>query len=68
MSPAASPGAALSALRPDRQVTCQECGKVFTAKDSRAKFCSNRCRQADKYRRAKAGREGKGAKEGEATA
>ncbi len=48
-----SPGAALTALRPDRQVVCQECGKTFTAKDSRAKFCSNRCRQADKYRREK---------------
>lgn len=50
---ALSPGAALAAMRPDRQVVCQECGKVFTAKDSRAKFCSNRCRQADKYRREK---------------
>lgn len=50
---ALSPGAAIAAMRPDRQVVCQECGKVFTAKDSRAKFCSNRCRQADKYRREK---------------
>lgn len=50
---ALSPGAAIAAMRPDRQVVCQECGKVFTAKDSRAKFCSNRCRQRGKYRREK---------------
>ena len=49
-----SPGAALAALRPTRQVTCQECGTVFLAKDSRAKFCSNRCRQANKVKVAKA--------------
>lgn len=52
-----SPGAALSALRPDRQVVCAWCGKVFTAKDSRARFCSNRCRQADKYARVKAAKD-----------
>lgn len=48
-----SPGAMLAAMRPDRQVTCQVCGKSFKAKDGRAKFCSNRCKQADKYRRHK---------------
>lgn len=48
-----SPGAALSALRPDRHLICAWCGKPFTAKDSRARFCSNRCRQADKYQRNK---------------
>lgn len=53
MTTTPSPGAALAALRPDRQVTCAVCGKVFTAKDGRARFCSNRCKQADKYRRAK---------------
>jgi len=57
-----SPGAILSAMRPNRQVTCQECGKLFTAKDGRAKFCSNRCRQADKYRRSK-GEKGQAARE-----
>jgi endogenous inhibitor of DNA gyrase (YacG/DUF329 family) len=51
-----SPGAALAAMRPDRQVTCQVCGNVFTAKDGRAKFCSNRCKQSDKYQKKKAGR------------
>ena len=48
-----TPGAALAAMRPDRQVTCQVCGTVFTAKDRRAKYCSERCKQAAKYRRAK---------------
>jgi predicted nucleic acid-binding Zn ribbon protein len=43
----------LAAMRPDRQVTCQVCGKSFTAKDGRAKFCSNACKQRDKYRRHK---------------
>lgn len=49
-----SPGAALRAFRPVKTYTCQECGKAFQASDDRAKFCSNRCQQADKYRRAKA--------------
>lgn len=53
MTTTPSPGAALAALRPDRTVICVVCGRAFTAKDTRAKFCSNRCRQADKYRRAK---------------
>lgn len=46
-----SPGAQLQAMRPSRAVTCAHCGAVFTAKDTRAKWCSNRCRQAEKYRR-----------------
>lgn len=52
-----SPGATLAAMRPDRHLICAWCGKAFTAKDSRARFCSNRCRQADKYARAKAAKE-----------
>jgi len=51
-----TPGAALAAMRPDRRVTCAHCGASFTAKDPRARFCSNRCKQADKYARAKAAR------------
>lgn len=47
-------GAAMAAMRPDRQVTCQVCGTVFTAKDRRAKFCSNRCKMADRQKRQKA--------------
>ncbi len=57
-----SPGAILSAMRQNRQFVCQECGKPFTAKDGRAKFCCNRCRQADKYRRGK-GEKGQAARE-----
>ena len=48
-----SPGAALAAMRLDRVVICAQCGRSFTAKDSRAKFCSNACKQADAYRRGK---------------
>lgn len=46
-------GAALAAMRRDRVVICAHCGRSFTAKDSRAKFCSNACKQADAYRRGK---------------
>jgi predicted nucleic acid-binding Zn ribbon protein len=49
-----SPGAALAAMRPTRAYRCQVCGKFFTAKDRRAKYCSERCKQAAKYRRTKA--------------
>ena len=48
-----TPGAILSAMRKDRAVTCAHCGAVFTAKDTRATYCSNRCRQAAKYQRKK---------------
>ena len=48
-----SPGAALAAMRRDRVVICAHCGRSFTAKDRRAKFCSNACKQADAYRRGK---------------
>jgi hypothetical protein len=51
-----NPGRELQALRQPRAVICAECGASFTAVDPRAKFCSNRCRQADKYARAKAAR------------
>ena len=43
----------VSLARQLNDVTCQMCGVVFTARDTRAKFCSNRCRQADKYQRQK---------------
>jgi predicted nucleic acid-binding Zn ribbon protein len=49
-----TPGAALAAMRPTRAYRCQVCGATFTAKDRRAKYCSERCKQAAKYRRAKA--------------
>ena len=49
-----SPGAALAAMRPTRAYRCLVCGASFTAKDRRAKYCSERCKQAAKYRRVKA--------------
>ena len=49
-----TPGAALAAMRPNRTYRCQVCGTTFTAKDRRAKYCSEKCKQAAKYRRAKA--------------
>lgn len=52
-----SPGATLAALRPTRSFVCAWCGRAFMAKDTRAKFCSNRCRQADKYARVKAAKD-----------
>ena len=48
-----TPGAQLQAMRPSRSVSCAHCGAVFTAKDPRATYCSNRCRQAAKYQRKK---------------
>lgn len=51
-----SPAAALRALRPVKSYNCAHCGRGFTATDSRARYCSNRCRQAVKYQRAKAGK------------
>jgi endogenous inhibitor of DNA gyrase (YacG/DUF329 family) len=48
-----TPGAALAAMRRDRVVICAHCGRSFTAKDIRAKFCSNACKQADAYARGK---------------
>jgi endogenous inhibitor of DNA gyrase (YacG/DUF329 family) len=44
---------ALSLKRPQRDVDCKECGETFKARDSRAMFCSNKCKQRDKYRRSK---------------
>ena len=48
-----TPGAALAAMRPTRAYRCLVCGASFTAKDRRAKYCSERCKQAAKYRRTK---------------
>jgi hypothetical protein len=38
---------ALSLSRPVKELTCKQCGETFEARDARAKFCGNRCRQAD---------------------
>ena len=47
-----NPGKALNALRRKLDHTCAACGTVFTGVIS-AKTCSNRCRQALKYKRTK---------------
>lgn len=49
-----TPGAALRAMRPDRTVICDWCWTAFRASDTKAAYCSNRCRQAAKYARKKA--------------
>ena len=43
----------ISSARPLRPVICSQCGASFTAKDPRATYCSNRCRQAAKYQKVK---------------
>ena len=43
----------VSLARPSRTVICSQCGASFTAKDSRAKFCSNACKMAERYQRTK---------------
>lgn len=48
------PGAALRALRKKHTIVCEVCGAKHEASDSRVKYCSNRCKQAAKYRRKKA--------------
>lgn len=48
-----NPGAILRAMRPVKTYTCTWCGALFQASDERAKYCSNRCRQAAKYQRVK---------------
>jgi predicted nucleic acid-binding Zn ribbon protein len=46
------PGAALAAMRRTTWHHCPVCSKRFSG-TSRAKFCSNACKQKDKYRRSK---------------
>ena len=59
MAAMTSPAAALRAMRPVLNYTCVRCGRGFTASDARARYCSNRCRQAAKYQRNKAARAAK---------
>ena len=47
-----SPGAALAAMRTIVDHNCIVCNKTFKAM-KKAKFCSNRCKQKDKYERSK---------------
>jgi predicted nucleic acid-binding Zn ribbon protein len=48
------PGAALRALRKRYAIVCAVCGAKHETSDARAKYCSNRCKQAAKYQRKKA--------------
>ena len=45
--------APLHRFRKKRKVTCAVCSTEFEALDVKAKFCSNRCKQADRYARRK---------------
>ena len=44
---------ALSLSRTEKTLECQECGKEFKARDVRARFCTDRCRQIVRRRNAK---------------
>lgn len=41
----------LAAMRKAREVTCSVCESKFQAVDGKAKYCSNKCKQAAKYAR-----------------
>ena len=51
-------GAILSRMRKDKKFICFVCGVNFISKDSRAKFCSNRCKQKEQYARRKSKQKG----------
>ena len=46
-----SAGRELSLMRRVNDVLCVHCGSKFKARDTRAKFCSDSCRQMDYKRR-----------------
>ena len=46
-----NPGAELAACRKPRKVSCAICATEFEAVDSKAKYCSNRCKQIDRNAR-----------------
>lgn len=46
-------GRAMRARRPEIRKACAWCGESFTATDSRAETCSDRCRKARQRARAK---------------
>lgn len=46
-----NPAQQLAAMRKVREVTCSVCESKFQAVDGKAKYCSNKCRQAAKYAR-----------------
>lgn len=53
-----NPGHDLGAMRRRINHVCPICGRTFVA-IRKARFCSNRCRQAEKYRKTKAARQKK---------
>jgi predicted nucleic acid-binding Zn ribbon protein len=53
-SKASQAGAALAAMRPLINYECPVCATKFRARSTRAKFCSNACRQFNKYQKATA--------------
>lgn len=48
-----SAGRDLAMMRPVREVTCHQCGETFEARDSRAKYCGQRCRQKSHYHKSR---------------
>lgn len=46
-----NPAQQLAAMRKAREVTCSVCESKFQAVDSKARYCSNKCKQAAKYAR-----------------
>ena len=46
-------GRELSLMRAVRDVTCHYCEETFKARDTRAKFCSQSCRQKDHYHKSR---------------
>jgi hypothetical protein len=50
--------AALSSANHPREIICPVCGQPFVARNVRARFCSNACRQKNKYRLAREKRAG----------
>jgi len=46
-------GQTLRDMRPIKTYTCEHCGKIFTASDARARFCSGSCCSAARRARLK---------------
>ena len=54
-SDASSAGRQLESFKKSKLFNCAVCETEFTAKDVKAKYCSNKCRQRAKYLRSKGG-------------
>ena len=46
-----NPGQLLAGMKKSKTYNCVVCSSEFTAKDKRALYCSNKCKQAAKYSR-----------------